>query len=289
MPVGDGGRRKEGSQAMATGRFEVAPAQGAALRDDGVVPLRGLLDARWLAECESAWRWSLDHPGPLASPLLGTDDARQDLCNPAAPARYRALLEGSPIADAVAALWDAPDVWFMYEQVFHKTRGLSGRTPWHQDSPYLAVGGDHLAVVWIPFEPLPRALSLEFVRGSHRGPLYDGSRFDPDDPTAPLYGQGALPRLPDIEAERERWDIVAWAVEPGDVIVFHPATLHGGAPTDARHRERRTLSLRFFGERAHYEGRPGPAGPAVRGLHDRLREGDPFRADCFPKLRGAAA
>jgi ectoine hydroxylase-related dioxygenase (phytanoyl-CoA dioxygenase family) len=274
---------------MATVGASVTEVEARALREDGVVPLRRLLDDRWLAECESAWRWSLEHPGPLASWLLGTDDARQDLCNPAAPARYRDLLEGSPIADAIAALWDAPDVWFMYEQVFHKTRGVSGRTPWHQDSPYLAVGGEQLAVVWIPFEALAREHALEFVRASHRGPLYDGSRFDPGDPTAPLYGTGELPRLPDIEAERERWDIVGWAVEPGDVVVFHPAMLHGGAPTDARLRERRTLSLRFFGERAHYERRPGPAGPAVSGLHGRLRDGDPFRAEAFLRLRGAAA
>ena len=149
---------------MATRPVEVDASQAAAFRDDGVVPLRGLLDAHWLAECESAWCWSLAHPGPLASRLLGSDDARQDLCNPAAPARYRDLLEGSPIADAVAALWGTPDVWFMYEQVFHKTRGVSGRTPWHQDASYLAVGGEHLAVVWIPFETLPPSAPLSPVR-----------------------------------------------------------------------------------------------------------------------------
>src|SRR5260370_17178352 len=76
-----------------------------------------------------------------------------------------------------------------------------------------------------------------------------GSRFDADDDTAPLYQDGTLPRLPNIEAERDRWDIVSWAVEPGDVLVFHPGMLHGGAPTLPSQR-RRTLSLRFFGDDA---------------------------------------
>jgi ectoine hydroxylase-related dioxygenase (phytanoyl-CoA dioxygenase family) len=266
-------------------RAPVTDAHARALREDGVTCVRRLLDPHWLAECEAAWAWSVGHPGPLASRLVGTEDARQDLCNPAAPARYRTLLEASPVADAVAALWGTPPVWFMYEQVFHKTRGISARTPWHQDAPYLAVDGEDLAVVWISFEALPHALSLEFVRGSHRGPVYDGSRFDPRDPTAPLYGTGDLPRLPDIEADRDAYDIVSWAVEPGDVLVFHPAVLHGGAPTTAEIPERRTLSLRFFGEHAFYRSRPGPAGPAVKGLHGRLRDGDPFRADCFLALR----
>jgi ectoine hydroxylase-related dioxygenase (phytanoyl-CoA dioxygenase family) len=263
----------------------VTEADARTWRDDGALRIRGLLDPNWLGACEDAWRWSIEHPGPLASRLLRTDDAHQDLCNPAAPERYRALLEDSPIADAVAALWQTKNVWFMYEQIFHKTRGLSGRTPWHQDAPYLAVDGPQLAVVWISFERLPREYALEFVRGSHRGPLYDGSRFDPADHTAPLFGTDELPRLPDIEAEREKWDIISWDVEPGDVLVFHPATLHGGGATDPSHPERRTLSLRFFGDEAYYARRPGPAGPRVPGLHDRLEDGDRFRADCFLALR----
>ena len=263
----------------------VTEADIRAWREDGVVCIRDVLDARWRGDCEAAWRWSLENPGPLASRLLGTDDARQDLCNPAAPERYRELLEDSPVADVVAALWQTEHVWFMYEQIFHKTQGLSGRTPWHQDSPYLAVDGERLAVVWISFEKVPREYALEFVRGSHRGPLYDGSRFDPADHTAPLYGTGELPRLPDIEAERANWDIVSFRVEPGDVLVFHPAMLHGGGATDPTHPERRTLSLRFFGDDAVYAKRPGPAGPRVPGLHDRLEDGDRFGAECFLELR----
>jgi ectoine hydroxylase-related dioxygenase (phytanoyl-CoA dioxygenase family) len=153
----------------------------------------------------------------------------------------------------------ADEVWFMYEQVFLKEGGESRRTPWHQDSSYLAVGGEHLAVAWITFDPVAREESLEFVKGSHRGPLYNGSRFELGDDTAPLYRGAALPRLPDIEAQRERFEIVSFAVAPGDVVLFHPAMLHGGAPTRPGQR-RRTLTLRHFGPDARYEARPGPRG-----------------------------
>ncbi len=195
----------------------------------------------------------------------------------------------------VARLWGKDRVWFMYEQVFTKSGGTTRRTPWHQDSSYLPVRGNDLAVMWIPFDPVDGEHALEFVAGSHRGPLFDGSRFDPEDDTAPLYGDDQLPRLPDIEASRAEWSIVSWQMVPGDVVIFHPAVLHGGAATEPT-RRRRTLSLRFFGEDAVVASRPGnsamelesrPQGLTVHPL-TRMRalpDGVPFRDPGFPTIR----
>jgi ectoine hydroxylase-related dioxygenase (phytanoyl-CoA dioxygenase family) len=254
---------------------------------DGVVRLPGALDAAELAAARAAYDWSLAHPGPGASRIRQATEATfyNDLFNPDCLTGYRAMLEASPIPALVADLWGSPDVWFMYEQVFLKEGGEARRTPWHQDSSYLAIAGPHLAVVWISFDPVPKPDSLEFVRGSHRGVLYNGSRFELGDDTAPLHPGSPLPRLPEIEADRGAWDIVSWAVEPGDLIVFHPATLHGGAPTHPGGR-RRTLTLRFFGDEAFYDPRDGGAGPPIKGFHQRLGAGDRFRDPSFLKLRG---
>ena len=256
---------------------------------DGVVCLRRLLDAATLAEVERLFQWSLDHPTPSGCRFYEDDTGvfYQDLCNPAAAQAYRTLLVESRLADRVAELWGERDVWFLYEQVFLKQGGDTRRTPWHQDAPYLAVDGTHLAVAWINLDPVARAHSLEFVRGSQHGTLYDGSAFDDGDDTKPIYGC-ELPRLPDIEADRARWDIVSFDVTPGDVVFFHPRVLHGGAPTHAD-RRRRTLSLRFFGPDAVYVRRPAEApAPLVEGLHDTLLPGDPFRHPAFPRLRPTA-
>ena len=252
---------------------------------DGVVHIPGGLDAAALADAQAAYDWSLAHPGPFASRIRQATEGTfyQDLYNPACLSGYRAMLEASPITGRVAALWGAGPVWFMYEQVFLKEGGEARRTPWHQDSSYLAVAGAHLAVAWITFDAVAKADSLEFVRGSHKGQLYNGSRFELGDDTAPTHPNSSLPRLPDIEATREQWNIVAWAVEPGDLIVFHPAILHGGAPTHAGAR-RRTLTLRYFGEQAIYDPREGGAGPRVSGFHDRMTAGDPFRDPSFLRL-----
>ncbi len=270
-------------------------------RTDGVVCLRGALSAGTLELAEQAFEWSLGHPGPGAAEMPATSDGvfYQDLANPDAFAAYDRLLTCREIFDPIAALWQKPDVWFMYEQVFTKNSGTTRRTPWHQDSPYLPVQGNDLAVMWISFGDVPGRHALEFVRGSHTGPIYDGSSFDPDDDTAPVYGDGTYPRLPDIEAERDRWPIVRWATAPGDVVVFHPAILHGGGDTTAGF-ARRTLSLRFFGEDATVARRPEAAPPETavteqaRHHNERIHpltrmrtlpEGTPFRDPGFPKIR----
>ena len=254
-----------------------------AYRDDGVVFVRRALDVRALADAQAAYDWSLANPGPAASTFKQHSDATfyQDLYNPGCVAAYRAMLEASPLPRLIADIWQTPDVWFMYEQVFLKEGGMSRRTPWHQDSSYLTVAGDDLAVAWITFDAVGAADSLEFVRGSHKGPLFNGSRFELDDDTAPLHPTSDMPRLPDIEADRDRYDIVSFAVEPGDLVLFHPAMLHGGAPTHPGQR-RRTLTLRFFGERCFYDERPGRAGPRRSG--SSMKQGDVFRDSSFLKL-----
>jgi ectoine hydroxylase-related dioxygenase (phytanoyl-CoA dioxygenase family) len=254
---------------------------------DGVVLIPGALDATALAQAQQAYDWSLANPGPGATKFAQATESTfyNDLYNPRCLEGYRAMLEASPVPALLADLWDSPDVWFMYEQVFLKEGGETRRTPWHQDSAYLTIAGDHLAVAWITFEPQAVEDSLEFVRGSHLGQLYNGSRFELGDDTAPINPSSPLPRLPDIEATRADWDITAFPVEPGDLVIFHPATLHGGAATHAGKR-RRTLTLRFFGSDAVYDPRPGRAGPRVDGFHQRMQAGDPFRDPSFLKLAG---
>ena len=271
-------------------------AARAAFLADGVVCIRGALDPAALDVARAAFDWSLANPSSRASQFEGgTGRFYQDLANPHAADTYRVVLDRTPAAELAAGLLGTEDLWFMYEQVFLKEGGESRRTPWHQDTSYLPIDGDQAAVMWISFDPVTQADSLEFIRGSHRGTLYDGSIFDAEDDTKPLYGDGSMPRLPDIEADRSKWDILSWAVEPGDVVVFHPSVLHGGAPTHVGKR-RRTLSLRFFGPDAIYAYRPGVANIAPGDeatVFDRLvgvlNPGDALRHPDFPKVLPRAA
>jgi len=267
---------------------QLTEGQIRAFSEDGVLLLKGLLNSEELAACFAAWDWSVNHPGPLASGLLpGTRTAFQDLCNPASLPIYDRIIHTTPLPDVASQLWSGSPVWYLYEQVFRK-QGSAGRTPWHQDTSYLAVDGKHLIAFWISFESLPLGYGLEFVRGSHRQTLFNTTRFDPMDPTLPIFPSASMPKLPHIEADRSQFDIVIWATEPGDVIAFHTSTLHGGGPVDARIAERRTLTLRYFGEHAVSAERPGPAGPFYADIRN-LKSGEPFRHQRFPLVRAGVS
>lgn len=279
-------------------RVTDAAALRRSFRDDGVVFVPGALDASALALAERCFYWTLEHPGPGAGPVLhGTlGTFYQDQANPDCFPAYRELLCDTSLADLAASLFGCDDVWLMYEQIWLKDGADTRRTPWHQDLPYLPVSGEHLAVLWTNLDPVARDYSLEFVRGSHRGPLYNPSAFNPDDVAANLFDPAQWPPLPDIEAARADFPIVSWAMQPGDAVVFHPAMLHGGAPTRAGVR-RRTLSLRFFGADARVAKRPHDGMANVDGLkHDDggrhplkkmalAPDGAPFRHPDFPHLR----
>lgn len=230
-------------------------------REDGVVFLPGALSAADLQKVEAAWQWMIDHPDPTHVKFYPKEDATflQATGYSADVPVFADLLRATPIARICAELFGNDQrpgpVWYLGEQLFLKEGGAARRTPWHQDSSYLAFSGEKIAVVWITLDPLPPEGCLEVIPGSHRGITWNGSMFHPDDDTLPLYARSDLPRLPDIQANRSAWDIRSWPVTPGDVLVFHTACLHGGAATVPGQR-RRTLTLRFFGDDVVWIERP---------------------------------
>lgn len=269
-----------------------------AFHDDGAVLVKGVLNREELARCRAAFDWAVENHSPNAFRIFaGTEQqVHNDNANPLARPRLEALVAGLPLARMFADLWGSEHVWYFAEEVFLKAGGSGSRTPWHQDTAYLPWAGEHWGNAWISFEAVPKRNSLEIVRGSHRGTLYDGTTFrDPNDPTDPLHGGGALPRLPDIEAERKRdpgaWDVLSWPTEPGDVVVIHPGSLHGGAPVDADFPDRHTLVFRFFGDDATFRALPdhSVSGYARNGIlfQDEmaaLNSGDPFRSPLFRQM-----
>lgn len=183
-------------------------------REAGVIHLPGAVDAGTLARLREIYEATLDTPSPSSLSFYAETGTTftQDMGNTARWEQWAEAVRASCIPDTLASLWGAENVWFYYEQVFLKEGGRTRRTPWHQDSSYLPVAGEQIANVWISFDPVSKTDGLEFVRGSHRGPMYSPSAFDAADDTIPIDPSSPLPRLPDIESARDQWDIVSWAV-----------------------------------------------------------------------------
>lgn len=290
-------RYKDGFRITGWAMIDLLALQ-AQFKQDGVVCIRGALDQEGLALAERAFCWTLEHPGPGARDVLAGKPGAfyQDHANPKAFPMYRALLRDTGLSDLVADVLDSKHLWLLYEQIWLKQGGAALPTPWHQDLPYIPLTGDHVATAWVNLDRVAKVRSLEFVCGSHRGPLYNPCAFDPENASAAMFAEGAWPALPDIDATREAWRIVSWEIEPGDVIVFHLAMLHGGAPTRTGER-RRTISPRYFGDHAFCAERPehgiAEADRLVRadGGRDPIEQmarrpsGTLFRHPGFPQLR----
>ncbi|NOX51836.1 MAG: phytanoyl-CoA dioxygenase family protein [Gammaproteobacteria bacterium] len=244
---------------------------------EGIFCLKNFLSKEQLQKLKVCYDWGRENPSRNAVEVFAnTRDAHyNDNANPNALPMYAGTLPDMPFGQLLADLWGVEGIWFLAEELFAKEGGNVGRSPWHQDTSYIPIEAQDFAGFWISFESIPAENSLEVVPGSHLGVLYDGTKYaDPQKPTEPLWGaDSGLPPLPDIEAERmvdsEKWPVKSYATQPGDVILFHPSALHGGAPLGAACPERHTLVLRFFGEQAVHRDIP-------HHIFPKLTAGDPL-------------
>lgn len=246
--------RAEQPQFAPQGRFS---SYADTFDKDGVVLIRDALDPREMEMLETAYDQHFAQSKQLAERMYGDREDEilflTDNTIRSGP-RYRHLMRDTGIADIARDLFHGHDTYYFLEQMWKK-RGGARRTAWHQDTSYLPFSGTGLVIFWIPLEPLDAENTLEVVRGSHRTTLYNASMYDPKDVTAPLYDERDLPRLPNIESEREKWDIFSTAMKRGDVLAFHPGCLHGGAPTKPN-QNRRSYTFRFFSDEAIYTPLP---------------------------------
>ena len=257
-----------------------------AYRRDGVVLLPGALDGRAMADALAAYDWSLAHPGPGATRFAQATDSTfyNDLYNPRCLEGYRADARG------LAAPGDRRRALGHARRLVHVRAGVpegGRRDAAHALAPGQLLPGhrrrgpgggvDHAST---PSRPSDRWSSCAARTGACSTTARASSWA-----TTPRRSirRRRCPACPTSRPTAPTGTSSPGPVEPGDLIVFHPATLHGGAPTHPGQR-RRTLTLRFFGTDAIYDERPGRVGPRVDGFHQRMRQGDPFRDPSFLRL-----
>ena len=245
------------------------------LLTDGATVIRGLFDTTTMTRLQELYDYCFEHPSPLAlSSERGEDKAYTDMLNSEPKVREltEKALEGQPIGEMLAEVWGSEHVWYLTEEIFlRESTSNKNRGVFHQDSSLAPWEGEHWANFWISFDPVPEENGLEILKGTHLGPQYDYVPYDPQDPSneskrgKPFWGEQIdppWPPAPDVEAglakDPPSWEMIRWGVEPGDVVIFHPHVIHGGAATGPQHPRRRTLSLRFFGDKSYYK--PIPSG-----------------------------
>src|SRR5690606_28933439 len=221
---------------------------------DGVVCIRQAFSDEWLALARLGIEKNIVQPSAFFRRLDDGSGAFLSDCwsRRAIPELERFCLESPAARIAFHALGSRPvrlaqDTWFVKEP------GTSERTPWHHDT---VVQGPFCSI-WVALDTIPRAATLEFIRGSHTwGKILmpksffedPASRSAADAYYAEFHGDHAradaslFGQVPDIEADRAAYDIVGWDMKAGDCLLFDARTVHGAPGNQTSYPVRRYVT-----------------------------------------------
>ena len=249
---------------------------------EGVTVLRGLF-ADWVEVLRDGVAANMAEPNPEARIYEGDNGGGKffvDYCSWQRIPQYRDFIFNSPAAEIAAALMHSKKVQLFHEHVLVKEAQAGVATPWHHDMPYYCVDGPKTVSLWIPLDDVPRERTLELIAGSHLwGKSYRPQRFNGQ----PLNDNDGLEEIPDIDANRDDYNIVGWDLAPGDAVAFDYRTLHGAPANQSASEQRRAFSLRLVGDDVSFARRQGiVTSPPFNNI--TLKHGAPLEADEFPVL-----
>ncbi len=254
-----------------------------AFRSEGVVVLRDVLDVGELEALGRGVERNLADLSPIALNATRPGEPGafiEDFRNWQRIPEYEQVIRDSSLGRVAGELMGSEEVRLFHDHLLVKEAGTLDRSPWHQDQPYYCIEGRQTVSFWIPLDPVERPSTLEFVAGSHAGSWFMPRSFVKG--TSMVFAEGELDEVPDIEADRDLWDIRGWAMEPGDAVAFNMLTLHaaGGSP-----RRRRAFSLRLIGDDVRYAPRPHRTSPPFDELDNgSLEPGAPMEHSLFPVI-----
>jgi ectoine hydroxylase-related dioxygenase (phytanoyl-CoA dioxygenase family) len=236
-------------------------------QQNGAVCLRGAFDREMLALIERGVEKTLVSPTPYARVQSKPEDPGfffTDYYMWRKHAEFATLMRHGPGAEIAARFTQSDSIHYFYEGLFVKEPGTERISDWHQDQPYYNVDGNQLCVIWIPLDQIEMGTALRLVKGSHRL----GKWFQPVFFASERVLDGAAEMfepMPDIDGNPDQYEILTWAMQPGDCIVFHPLMIHGASGNPRNDRRRRALSTTWLGDDTVYGERAAEVEPKIEG------------------------
>ncbi len=288
---------------------QVTPDEISAFSRDGAILLKNMLSQEWVELLTQGLEFANNHPDGMSAGVSAP--LRIDQFPASHSPQLKRLMDESPIAEIAGSIMNTP-VCFYMDQMFYKPAGKIAASAWHQDTCYYNVDGQQLVRAWVCADPVPRAASLEMLRGSHRWnvtyrpPVGMDPKSDPEaakkldqDFAAGkvLIGREAhsqwtyfdsfldpsLPELPAVESSRSSFDIMGWDYEPGDVILFHGNIVHSAKGGLTLPHPRRSHASLWAGPDVHYLRRRSQSIPDPLALYDyQPQDGQALMA--FPEV-----
>ena len=281
-------------------------------RREGVVLIKGAIDLAWIECLKDAWE-RVRHMPPNDTYALPEDflvrdpDLQEEIRaiqteHAASRKLYTEQAEGfvrckymrwwvtefrkfvleSTAGEVIGRVIGAREVRFFIDAIFMKEPDCDIKTYWHADQPAWPVSGEQVPTMWMPLYPVSAELSsLEYIPGSH---------LQPDNSWPNTFNAKKLGRPADrsefFDWETRRSDpqvrFVAFDMEPGDVVVLHPAMWHGGGANLHPTQSRVAVSTRWFGDDVRWDPRPECINIPGMPMADMQRGQPVAEDDIFP-------
>jgi ectoine hydroxylase-related dioxygenase (phytanoyl-CoA dioxygenase family) len=249
---------------------------------DGVVCLSGLFPDHWINKMAKAVDHAVANPTTMGRALSMKDEEFSgDLFLWKVDNEFCDFVYESPASIIAQQVLGSTVVRHFYDQLFVKPAGCHVPTPWHHDVTFWPVQIDskNLCSLWITLDPVDRNSSgLEFVKGSHRWP----ERFKAVTPNYdPYMLDSDLAEVPDINANRDRYDLFCPDMQAGDLLLFNPLVVHGSSSNYSTEKPRRALSSRWCDDSIVFERRHATM-PLM--FDHGLADGDTLAGSLFPQI-----
>ncbi len=254
---------------------------------DGVVIVRNLFASHWVESLSRGVDQAVDAPGPMSRYYADGRDQDwyfYDTLNWARIDAFRRFAFESDAAALAGRLMGCDEVRLLNDIIFYRGPGTQLQTPFHQDLPYLCFDTKQFVSLWMPLVPVSKKSALAFVPGSHRWPQAFGRpAFSTLDHNNPDDVESYHP-IPDINAEPARFGVVSWDMAPGDCVMFHGLTLHGGSGRLEPDTPLKVFGINWLGDQTRFRTVAGGADPDFRGICavNGISDGDSIDCDSFP-------
>jgi ectoine hydroxylase-related dioxygenase (phytanoyl-CoA dioxygenase family) len=257
----------------------------AAYERDGAVLLRGLFDLEWIELLAEAVEADKAAPGPMVrynTPPGGSGEFFVDFQLWRRWKQARRFVFDGPGGAIAARMMGAETVNYYHDHLLVKEPGTAEKTPWHHDQPYYPVNGWMIGSIWLPLDPVPRNVCVEYVAGSHRWDRWFAPQFFKSGNPDLQVQEPRFEMIPDFDGQRDQHDLLSWNLDLGDCIFFHALTVHGAPGNPQPQSRRRAYATRWLGEDTRYATRTGQISPPIEG--HGLKPGDSMNCEMFPRV-----
>lgn len=258
----------------------------ASFRTNGVVKVSGAVDPSWIPELLTV------ADGQLTKPSKWVNDVNAGASeNRLFTDRYlwrhndviHRFVHDSGCARLAAQAMGSNSARFYFDHLLIKKVNTPTITPWHQDAPYWPFRGKQIASIWLALTPVTvEGSGMEFIRGSHLDDVYYLPEVfgGADNKSGQWANEQRGVAVPDIDANREEYDIVSFDMAPGDALIFSAWILHGARGNSSSTQDRVALSTRWLGDDVLWDPREG-VDPTVDPAQVLVEPGMPPRDNSF--------